>query len=355
MLPLETPYYKLDILPGAEDLVLIFPGLTEAEGRYGYESAVAGLGASRLHYVNTRPEWASGGIPALVASIPAMLEELRALAAQSGARRIFSYGFSFGAFGALLYGMLLGAERILAVSGQTALGLPGTRSGRLLGNARLDSPLTDLRAVALAHPPKEAHLLYGERDAADLLAAIHMVGVPGVQLHFLRAAGHNLPGELHGRGFRQGLIGRTLSGRLDLEELGRLPIAYDAGLAEAVRQGFAAQERGDHVAAERAFVRLARALPDSSLARQQLGNALQGQGRWRQANAAYRAALALDAEDVETICGLVSTLRLAGLTEEALEHCGQGLRLSPSHRRLTRYWNRMVAEGRPERVAETVG
>jgi hypothetical protein len=336
MLPTETSYYKLDLAEGAEDLILVFPGFTESEGRFGSPTRFSGVRASRLQYTNMRPEWATGGIPALVESIPGMLEELRLLIAQSGAKRVYSFGFSFGAFGALLFGLLLKAERIVAVSGQTALGMPGTRSARLLGR-RLDLPYTDLRKVALEHPPKEAHLLYGERDAQDLLSAIHMVGVPGLRLHFFRGAAHTLPGDLRRAGVPHDLLADTVSGRGLLDKHPRrIDFELKPRMAEWIRTGFDALAENDPFTAEEAFRALARAIPGSAMAWHNLGHSLRLQSRWAEAVEAYQRAMALDADDATLMSYAAQAMARTGRQAEALALCDQGLAISPGQSRLTR-------------------
>lgn len=353
MLPAKTAYYKLEILPGSEDLLIVFPSFTESEGWFGSNAQRGKATTSRLYYSNMRPEWVNGGIPALIDSVGEIVDELRALVAQSGAKRVYTFGFSFGAFGALLVGLALKAERVVAVSGQTALGLPGTRSARLLGGKLLEAPLSDLRALALQQPPKEVHLLYGERDTADLLSAVHMVGVPNVNIHFFRGTGHNLPRDLKKRASGADPFADLLSETTSFAtHPDRLPIDLTPDQADMIRQGFTALGKADFRTAERLFRALSEALPQSAVALQHLGLALKGQRRWNAALEPLQAALEMDPRDPNTMSAIASLLARTGRGSEALAMCERGLAIMPVHRRLTRVRARIIASAKAARAAE---
>ena len=351
-LPLKADHYELRIRPDSPNLLLIFPGAMKGEHGDLARRYRSQLPASRLCYTNLRPEWERGGFPGLLASSAEMLEEVKRLVAQSGARRVFALGISYGGFGALLAGCALGAERIVVLSGEGALGLPGTRSEAVLRGRLPDHVLTDLRPVIAARGAGEIHMFCGERDPRDMIAASYLADLPGVRQHVLRGVGHNVLLHFREYGGMGALLAGTVSGRIDPAALPRRAVHDLRGEAGALlRAGFAALGDADGPAAEAAFRQLARALPESPVGWAGLGRALARQGRMEAAAEAYRAALALD-EDPATVLGIVAPLRALRRHGEALALLDRVLRAGPENPRLEHLRSQVAAEaGAPATLA----
>jgi len=138
------------------------------------------------------------GVPALGSGLEATLAGLHRLLQELGVRRTFCYGFSVGGFAALLYGLLLRAQRVLALAPAVTLEPRFNAHLRWAQAARRASgefPALDLNLVqqytnAAATP--RATLVYGEQNWDDRLHAEYMAPVRYVELHPLAGfAGHN--------------------------------------------------------------------------------------------------------------------------------------------------------------------
>ena len=97
---------------------------------------LGGLGASVVYLRDFNGCKYLGGIKSLAADRPASLEALRRIVDQLGGRRILCYGNSAGGFGALDYGLALGADAILCMAGATNLDPDANRFTRSATTAR---------------------------------------------------------------------------------------------------------------------------------------------------------------------------------------------------------------------------
>jgi hypothetical protein len=128
------------------------------------------------------------GNPSLGVHREATVAALRLQAAAVGARRIVCMGTSGGVYPSLLYGLELGAERVLAIAGMTNLSVEfnehlhsAEKTARL--QRRLPNLATDLRkAYATAASPPKVRLLFGRENWDDRLHAEHLSGLPGVSV-----------------------------------------------------------------------------------------------------------------------------------------------------------------------------
>ncbi len=166
---------------------------------------LGGLGASVVYLRDFNGCKYLGGIKSLAADRPASLEALRRIVDQLGGRRILCYGNSAGGFGALDYGLALGADAILCMAGATNLDPDANRftrsatTARRLRSAFPDATL-DLRlSYAAATRPPRTQMVFGEHNWDDRLQAEHLDGLTGVSLHPVdNFAGHAaFVGSLH--------------------------------------------------------------------------------------------------------------------------------------------------------------
>ncbi len=143
------------------------------------------------------------GIRSLGTSRSDAIAALRDIANSLGARRVACYGNSGGAFAALLYGLELGAQAVLALSGVVNLSRDFNRHLRQTVNLtrlwkELPNDPVDLRRLfAAAELPPRARLVYAEYNWDDRLHAEYLVGLPTVSLRVVeRHDGHNTVMEL---------------------------------------------------------------------------------------------------------------------------------------------------------------
>jgi len=153
------------------------------------------------------------GLSSLGPDREATLTSLRGIIASLGGRRTVCCGNSGGAFAALHYGLDLGSEAVLSLSGATNLSPEFNMHLRqAVNSARLRSDLSpelvDLRRLyGTADRPPRALLLYGQNNWDDRLHAEHLSGLPTVSLQAVEDHDeHNVVVELIKRGQFEGFL-----------------------------------------------------------------------------------------------------------------------------------------------------
>jgi hypothetical protein len=128
----------------------------------------------------------TAGVQSLGPSREATCAELRRTIASIGARRVVCCGSSSGVYGSLLYGLMLGAESVLCLSGATSLA-PGLgdllRHSEPIDAIRRNVPaaMLDMRAVyAAASSRPRVRIVFGQDSQNDRLHGEHMASLPGV-------------------------------------------------------------------------------------------------------------------------------------------------------------------------------
>ncbi len=193
---------------GADIALLVFCGVKHRLGM-PLPMSHRWLGRARASIVYLRDlktDFYLGGVTSL-GDRAASIEALRQIVKDLGARRIVTFGNSSGGYGALDYGMALGAEAAMSMSGQVNLTPefnvhlgPALTSRRL--NDTYPGATLDLRDAILASTrPPRTWVVYGEDHWDDRLHAEHLAGLPQVTLRAVeRYKGHNTTLELIRRG-----------------------------------------------------------------------------------------------------------------------------------------------------------
>ncbi|HEY5412818.1 MAG TPA: hypothetical protein VIJ94_19030 [Caulobacteraceae bacterium] len=160
-----------------------------------------------------------GGVPQAGPDLDASLVRLKALIQELGARRVVCYGNSMGGFGALLYGIELGADAVLSMGGLVNLrsrfnaGLHYVEAAKRIEAAFPDAPL-DLREHYLsAKSPPATWIAYAEHNWDDRIHAEHMLGLEGVTLTRIDSSkSHSVAAELIRIGKFEDLLRQALAG-----------------------------------------------------------------------------------------------------------------------------------------------
>ncbi|WP_426957917.1 tetratricopeptide repeat protein [Muricoccus radiodurans] len=334
---MSTEHFRLDVVEGAKDLLMIGPGLTEGRVRDIYLRKANDPAASRLVYGFDADVWRAGGVAALLADLPRMAEEVLSLARQAGAERIFAYGHSFGGFGALALGLLVGAERIVVTSAETRLNDPYGRGALMLRGAAAEGPHVDLREVALRLPPREVHLIFGERDWSDTGSALHMADVPNVSLHPVRGADHRIGALLKPSRSISHLLRSVLKPRFDPETfMGPPAPALPLAVGRALQSGRRALAAGDGDVAETAFREITAMIPDALIGWHALAIGFVKHRQPAKALEALEVALSLDPENPYLFRTAAQAHQLAGRVREAQAACQRGLAVLPTDSGLLR-------------------
>lgn len=188
ILPWRTP-------GGADQVILAFSGGDGALwlSRAALHRMLRGLGCHVVYLADVAegfylrgPDWRDPD---------ELLARLRAVIADLGATRIYCLGQCSGAYGALRYGLDLGAEAILAFSPMTTpttTAAPGTRARLRQLAAELPGLEPDLdRHYARATAIPRVTITCGAAHKRDLEQARRLQHLPGVRLIELPAAEHN--------------------------------------------------------------------------------------------------------------------------------------------------------------------
>ena len=160
--------------------------------------------------------WYQKGLLGLSEDVPSTAEYLRSLIPDDG-KPLITVGASSGAFAAVLFGALLGADRMLAFSPQTAITTRAFAKFRTedseLEEIDFDSKWTDLEAVLREHPLRgEAEIVHAALSHYDAEQANRLGALPGIKLHPLHWNGHNTANYLKQRNLLDPMITRLITG-----------------------------------------------------------------------------------------------------------------------------------------------
>lgn len=209
--------------PGAETAMLVFCG---AKHRIGMPLPMMHRWLSRwpVNLIYLRDLKSLGymaGIEGLGPDLDGALGALQGEIQKLGARRVVCYGHSLGGYGALRYGLELGAEAVVLLSGVVNLdpafnaGLHYAGAARRLRAAFPDEVL-DLKQPYLgsARPPA-VYAVYAEHNWDDRIQAEHLADLDGVVT--IETAGsktHNTAVELMRAGRFDDLISDAVGARV---------------------------------------------------------------------------------------------------------------------------------------------
>jgi Flp pilus assembly protein TadD len=292
----QTDFYRLEVQDGRDTLVLVFSHLEEPVGRFSLHRTVSHLDANCLLMNTPQRSYYALGVPGLGNTVGETVASLRRIVAALQPRAVVTIGISMGGYAALLFGALLPADRILALSPETLLMLPGSRSrAALRGRVQHDYPNL-LPLLRNAQTGKIA-VYFGETDLHDVHAAWRLRALPQARLFSVQGAGHEI-----GRWFSDNCLLQQLvhdfvyEGAL-LEDFPRRGFALEhgraIGLTMQAHRLMAARRPGVAIALLRRAIGIA---PGLDLACYTLGRALSDIGRPREAVSAFRAAVELAPE-----------------------------------------------------------
>lgn len=149
----------------------------------------ANLDCHFIYLRDMKQSWYHQGVLGLGDTIPQVAQRLQEIIGTINHSKVLTIGGSMGGYAALLFGHLVGADRMLAFSPQTFI------CKELMdrhGDHRLDEPLhrmwsscdllyPDLKEVPL--DPTRAHIIYGTWDIKDVIhserMSVRTTAVPG--------------------------------------------------------------------------------------------------------------------------------------------------------------------------------
>lgn len=193
---LGTNDFKLIRTPGGSDRLILAFLNKDKDGRLRGIPLFRGLGANVLLVNCHRIPPKKGNLDALLNMIPQLTAEIRTIVESNGPSRLFAVGSSLSAFPAIIVGTELQAERIIAMSPETLIGMSGSRSSKRLQGKASTYENADLVPFLELHTPRDIRIIVGELDVIDLYAAHRLSKNPNVHLYTLPNVAHGTLGYL---------------------------------------------------------------------------------------------------------------------------------------------------------------
>ena len=270
---------------GKDDLLIVFAH-RDAQ-HFAFETVTAGLPCARLFVRDPSLRgWYNSGLPRVGHTVAEIAAFIQTKVNIQRYRRVVTLGSSMGGYAALLFGALLGVDRVLAFNPQTSL----NRVFPISPPPEFAITYPDLASAIGQSQNTRFDLVIGNDDAADLCHAAHLVGQPGVRVWTVLGSSHLLTEELNRRGELAPLLNQWF--RNDpMEILQAVPAAVTQGKAETIEHGVLAYLSGQYEAALALLAAAAEDLPDHPGLALFVGFAAAAEGQNETAVAALRTAL----------------------------------------------------------------
>jgi pimeloyl-ACP methyl ester carboxylesterase len=193
----------------SDTLVVSFSAKDAGPGQFHLYKLLESIPLAKLLVRDPSGNWFNAGLPGVGDTVEEIAAAIEQEAARFGAARIVTNGSSMGGYAAILFGCLLGVERVVALAPQTLL------SHRLQPNwlpEGLDLQVPDLVPVIRAAPATRIELVAGWDDTIDVFHAQRVAGLPSVRVLALPGRTHLLTAELYFEGKLGPLITELVDG-----------------------------------------------------------------------------------------------------------------------------------------------
>jgi len=334
---------------------------------FSFFKSLEGLPFSKIFVRDPFDQWFQRGISADLGSLDILSSHLRSAIRMLRPCRLITMGASMGGYGALLFGYMLRANAVFAMSPQTIIDprLPHTPTENFAGTPYFD--LAPLLRVKNRHRPS-THILFGSDDIVDVWNACRLVALPGDTLYPIAGRDHLASNLIASNGDLVRVITALCEAReieltapLDrrceqprtkaiIDRLVRALYLEEAGLepeewAERLRRiepewsvphdviSMLARRKGDLLTAEKAAGQAVAFAPQSITLQTTHADILLRLGREAEAIAAYARCLVIRPKHYAALCALGGLLGRAGKIQEALERLDAAIAIRP---RLTR-------------------
>ena len=202
---------RRDYAATSDVLLVVFSGLKQnprAVPGFSFKKPTAELPVKKLFLRDLDRSWFLQGLHGVTADVDETVAFLRAEAVAAGARRIVLTGYSLGGFAALLYGALLGADEVQAISPQTfitfwrRLRCGDHRWRRYVWKLHFSNTrrFHDLKPILQRARGTQFHVHFARDSRCDPYHAEHVRGLSGVTWHEYAEGGHRLVTALHDSG-----------------------------------------------------------------------------------------------------------------------------------------------------------
>ncbi|WP_303830810.1 alpha/beta fold hydrolase [Asticcacaulis taihuensis] len=164
----ESDFLRVEALPEAEWTVIVFSHLNYPAGKFAMSRELQDIRASRIFVNCPSNAWYQQGIPDVAPSIDALVTLLLDIVRQLGGKKLVCIGMSMGGYAALLFGLLLKCEHILAFTAELTLGDAYARSFYANNLKVYDYRYRSLQPLIDANNKTQISAIYGTHDQCDL-------------------------------------------------------------------------------------------------------------------------------------------------------------------------------------------
>lgn len=312
----------------SETLVIAFSAKQSKPGEFHLHRPLETFSCQKLFVRDPSGLWWNAGLPGAGDTVNEIVGRIETEIGQlHGVKRVITVGPSMGAYGAILFGCLLGAERVIALAPQTYL------SRRLQTDwlpKSLDLQVPDLAPVIRQTPSTHIELVAGWDDTLDVFHAQRIAGLPSVRVLALPGRTHLLALELHREGKLESLLTALVQG--DIPESAQVNPSLDADIKRRIEATVFARAAGDWRAVATAIEPVAERHHDWAGPNFDLGRGLIGIGKWSAAEAVLRRVIHANPRLTEPRIALASILRERGHARDATAVIHDGLTLDPDWR-----------------------
>jgi hypothetical protein len=214
---------------GSEVMLIAFAGNGGRLGMPIFEffNILSDVPATKVFLKDPNVTWYQDGVPGFGDDVLEVAENIKKLALENGARKIVTIGNSAGGYAAILFGVLIGADNVLAFSPNTKITreddsyFPETLRQMLAASQRSSPFFRNLRQVILKYNTKSRiYAFYSQFDRFDERHISNISDLDSVRNVGYPSMFHNLIRVFKDLGLLKGLILSSLEGEVSIPTLG---------------------------------------------------------------------------------------------------------------------------------------
>lgn len=164
----EYQYLRVDRNDSSDTVLIIFSHIGYPAGKFAMSNALASIPATKI-FVNCRDSaWYQQGVEGISSSIDETVSVLAELLKEINPARVFTTGMSMGGYAALLFGLKLNCDAVLAFTAEVAIGQEHLRSFTLNKCKVYDHKYRSLANLVWQNTSTKIFGVYGAYDLVDV-------------------------------------------------------------------------------------------------------------------------------------------------------------------------------------------
>lgn len=196
---------------------------------FAFYSLLSPLTQTKVLLRDPNDDWYTNGVPGVVGGLPGLCEHLNRVTEELDLKRVGTVGASMGGYGAILFGAMLGIDRVLALVPQTLLDKRFPLSPVNESAYRY----ADLRPLVAAATRTRFDIVIGQNDLMDAYYASRLASLENVRVFQVPGTAHLVTQTLHQRGELFGCIRAWSDGEVS-PVLQPAPRLRDPAVAQAL-------------------------------------------------------------------------------------------------------------------------